>query len=222
MERKVPFLEGENYHVYSRGVEKRKIFTNERDYKRFMALLYIMNQESSFRMDNYLQKNKKLEGIFNTPKDSELVYIQSYCLMPNHFHIVIQEKKDGNISKFMDKLLTAYSMYFNIKYERSGPLFTRPFRSVHIENDPQYMYIFSYVHLNLISIIEKDWKENGIKNIEKARQFIGNYEFSSYKDFIGETRPKSKILNLDSIPSCIKEEKIDYGYLKENFDMSDY
>ena len=129
MYRKTPFAEKEHYHIYSRGVEKRKIFLNEKDYYRFTALLYIMNQNLPFRMDNFLQKNK-LENIFEEEKEKPLVSILSYCLMPNHFHLILYEHTENGISKFMGKLLTAYSMYFNKKYAHSGVLFQGRFKSV--------------------------------------------------------------------------------------------
>ena len=146
MYRKTPFAENEYYHIYSRGVEKRKIFLNTKDHNRFIALLYIMNQDVSFRMDNFLQVHKNnLQKIFEEKREKSLVSILGYCLMPNHFHLILHEHTEGGISKFMGKLLTAYSMYFNTKYKRSGPLFSHPFRSEHIGNESQYMYIFSYV-----------------------------------------------------------------------------
>ena len=184
MYRKTPFVEGEYYHIYSRGVEKRRIFMNAKDYARFLALLYIMNQDVSFRMDNFLRDNQnKLENIFKKDREKTLVSILGYCLMPNHFHLILYEHTENGISKFMGKLLTAYSMYFNTRYERSGPLFTRPFRSEHINNESQYMYIFSYVHLNPLSILESRWKENGIKNKKEAKEFLEKYKYSSYQDF---------------------------------------
>ena len=144
MYRKTPFVENEYYHIYSRGVEKRKIFLNTKDYNRFMALLYIMNQNKPFRFDNFLQAHKNnLEEIFKEQREKTLVSILGYCLMPNHFHLILYEHTEGGISKFMGKLLTAYSMYFNTKYNRSGPLLTHPFRSEHINNESQFMYIFS-------------------------------------------------------------------------------
>ena len=130
MYRKTPFAKNEYYHIYSRGVEKRKIFLNTKDYRRFMALLYIMNQESQFKMENFLRSSKNnLSCIFEEKREKTLVSILGYCLLPNHFHIILYESDEGGVSKFMGKLLTAYSMYFNTKYERSGPLFTKPFIS---------------------------------------------------------------------------------------------
>ena len=207
MYRKTPFVEGEHYHIYSRGVEKRKVFMNARDYDRFIALLYIMNQDAPFRMDNFL-RDKKLKNIFVEEKSKALVSILSYCLMPNHFHLILYECKDGGITKFMGKLFTAYSMYFNAKYERSGPLFTHPFRSEHIDNESQYMYIFSYLHLNPLSVIYKKWKEEGIKDKKEAEEFLKSYKFSSYLDFLEKHRPESVIIDFSFIPDRIKNMEV--------------
>ena len=218
MYRKTPFVENEHYHIYSRGVEKRKIFLNTKDYNRFVALLYIMNQNASFRMDNFLRENKNdLKNIFKEKREKTLVSILGYCLMPNHFHLILHENTEGGISKFMAKLLTAYSMYFNTKYQRSGPLFTRPFRSEHIDNESQYMYIFSYVHLNPISIFDKKWKEEGIKNKKEAEDFLEKYQLSSYQDFLNKNRPESVIIDFSLIPKYIKDEKLDFKTYEKSF-----
>jgi len=117
-------------------------------------------------------KNKKITDIFEEPKEKYLVSIISYVLMPNHFHILVYENKEGGISKFMLRLLTAYSMYFNTKYKRSGPLFGHPFRSQHISNESQYLWIFSYIHLNPIGIIKKNFNMMVGKQ-RNCRKFFG-------------------------------------------------
>ena len=211
-------MEKEYYHAYSRGVEKRKIFMNTKDYARFMALLYIMNQDAPFVIGNFLRdKQKELRDIFKEKRGKTLVSILGYCLMPNHFHLILYEHTEGGISKFMGKLLTAYSMYFNTKYERSGPLFTHPFRSEHISNESQFMYIFSYVHLNPISIIDKNWKENGVKNKEGAKEFLGKYQFSSYQDFLNRGRLESVIINFSLIPTYIKNMEMGFMTQEQAF-----
>lgn len=218
MYRKAPFAEGEHYHVYSRGVDKRKVFLNTKDHDRFVALLYIMNQDAPFRMDNFLQKSKNgLKDIFKEEREKPLVSILSYCLMPNHFHLILYEHAEGGISKFMGKLLTAYSMYFNTKYDRTGTLFTHPFKSEHINNDSQYMYIFSYVHLNPISIIEGKWKDEGVKNKKEAEKFLEKYQFSSYQDFMGSDRPESVIIDFSRVPKFIKEMSLDFKTCEQTF-----
>ncbi len=218
MYRKTPLAEGEHYHIYSRGVERHKIFLNKNDYERFTALLYIMNQDESFRMDNFLrQKVRPLNDIFKEKKGKALVSILSYCLMPNHFHLILYEHTEGGISAFMGKLLTAYSMYFNTKYERSGTLFTRPFRSEHISNEPQYLHIFSYLHLNPLSIIENNWKKVGIKNKKAAEIYLEKYQFSSYQDFIGADRKQNPIIDFSLIPNHIRSMKADLKTCEKNF-----
>jgi putative transposase len=218
MQRKTPFTENEYYHIYSRGVEKRKIFMNTKDYNRFVALLYIMNQNAPFTIGSFLQnKQKKLNDIFKEKREKTLVSILGYCLMPNHFHLILYEHTEGGISKFMGKLLTAYSMYFNTKYERSGPLFTHPFRSEHIGNESQYMYIFSYVHLNPLLIIDKNWKENGIKNKKEVEEFIEKYQFSSYQDFFGNDRLEKVIIDFSLIPEYLKNTKLDFKIQEKIF-----
>ncbi len=219
MQRKTPLAESEYYHIYSRGVEKRKIFMSTKDYDRFVALLYIMNQEGQFIIGNFLHdKHRSLKDIFSEKREKTLVSILGYCLMPNHFHLILYEHTEGGISKFMGKLLTAYSMYFNTKYERSGPLFTHPFRSEHVSNESQYMYIFSYLHLNPLSIIEKRWKEEGVKNKKEAKGFLEKYEFSSYQDFLGNKRVESTILDFSLIPKYIKNMELDFNTYKQLFE----
>ena len=218
MYRKTPFVSGEHYHIYSRGVEKRKIFLNTKDYDRFIALLYIMKQDLSFRMDNFLQAHKNnLVEIFKEQREKTLVSILGYCLMPNHFHLILYEHTENGITKFMGKLLTAYSMYFNTKYERSGPLFTHPFRSEHIDNESQYMYIFSYIHLNPISIIEKNWKEEGVKNKKETEEFLQNYKYSSYLDFLEKNRPELDIIDFSLVPKYIKDIELDFKTQEKTF-----
>lgn len=207
MQRKVKFAPKEYYHLYSRGVEKRKIFTSKKDHERFMALLFIINQPDPFHFTNFL-KTHDASDVFREKKNDSLVSIISYVLMPNHFHLLVHENKEGGVSKFMSRLLTAYSMYFNTKYERSGPLFVHPFRSQHISNESQYLWIFSYIHLNPISIIKKDFKKNGIGNQKAAEDFLNSYEYSSYLEYKKATRPESNIIDISLVPDYIMDEKI--------------
>jgi putative transposase len=206
MERKITFAPGEYYHVYSRGVEKRKIFQSQKDYQRFLAILYILNQKKSFVMSNYL-RNKNIKDIFSEPRDKSIVSILSYALMPNHFHLLIKEENEKGISKFMGKLLTAYSMYFNTKYERSGPLFTRPFRAVHVKSDFHLKHLFSYIHLNCLELTEYKWKENGISNYKSAGKFIKEYPYSSYQEYLNKNH--HKIVDQKALGDTISRAPLD-------------
>src|SRR3989344_5882946 len=126
MLRKDPFITGEYYHIYNRGIDKRIIFKSNKDYERFMMLLYISdsNLEKPFRLDNLINHfHKNFDEILVLDKGELLVSIGAWCLMTNHFHLLIRQEVDGGITKFMRKLGVGYSMFFNIKYERKGALF---------------------------------------------------------------------------------------------------
>ena len=125
--------------------------------------------------------------------------------MPNHFHILIHEKTEGGISTFIQKLSTAYSMYFNKKYERSGSLFQGKFKTKYIDNEPYFNWLFSYIHLNPIKISDPKWKENGITNLEKTKSFLSSYQYSSHVDYFIKKRPESAILNKDVFPDYFRQ-----------------
>lgn len=139
-------------------------------------------------------------------RTQKLVDVLAYALMPNHFHLVLKPIKDEGITKFMRKLATAYSMYFNIKYEHSGVLFQGRFKSSHINSESYFRYIFLYVHLNPLELIEPDWKEGTIRNAKTARKFLADYRYSSYPDYCVGERPERAILAYDDAPDFLKEQ----------------
>lgn len=196
MERKHDLVEGEYYHLFSRGVEKRVTFTCARDYERFLLLLLVANQSKTVAIRN-LEKKYQGESLVQmyaqeAPKE-RLTDIVAYTLMPNHFHLVVRARDTAGISRFMLKLLTGYSMYFNTKYERSGPLFVRPYRSRHVDSDEYLRWLLSYVHLNPLELHQVDWKENGVQDMDAAGTFLRNYRYSSFGDTL-EERPSRTIL----------------------------
>ena len=196
--RKINLVQGEYYHIYNRGNSKQKIFHDKEDYLRFISLLYVSNTNESF---NLYDLSRDLNfNVYELERNNLLVNIGAYCLMPNHFHFLITEITEGGISKFMQKLGTAYSMYYNKKYERTGVLFEGKFKAQHVDNDRHLKYLFSYIHLNPIKLIQKDWKEKGIKNKKEALNYLSKYPYSSYFDFVGEKRIQNKILNIKSFP----------------------
>ncbi len=201
--RKVKFVSGEYYHVYNRGNSKQKIFHDEEDYLRFIALLYACNQKGYLKVGNLT----KGQTLYDIERGKPIVSIGAYCLMPNHFHILITQTDKEDISNFMQKLSTAYSMYYNKKYKRTGSLFEGKFKSEHINKDRYFKYLFSYVHLNPVKLIEKDWKVVGIKNIKGVIDYLNNYQYSSYLDFMGEKRIQNIILNRGSFPKYFSREK---------------
>ena len=198
MSRNSVFSIGENYHLYGRGTDKRKVFLKTKDYDRFISLLYIFNNTKTVHVSNL--NSADLEDVLSLKKEEDIVKITAYCLMPNHFHILAQEIKEGGISKFMQKVMTGYTMFFNKKYERTGSLFESSFKSIHVNNDNHLRYLLAYIHLNPIKIIEPTWKEKGISNKSKAKEFLKQYRHSSFSDYSGEKRDESKIIDKNALP----------------------
>src|SRR3989339_1483654 len=201
--RKKAFVSEEYYHIYNRGNSKQKIFHDKEDHYRFISLLYACNSENNFR----IYALNKIESPYDFKRDLELVSIGAYCLMPNHFHILITQTEKGDISKFMQKLSTAYVMYYNKKYKRTGSLFEGKFKSEHANNDRYLKYLFSYIHLNPIKLIDKNWKENGVSNKKEALDFLSQYQYSSYVDCLGKERIQNKILNQKVFPNYFPTKK---------------
>lgn len=218
--RKISFSVGEYYHIYNRGNSKQKIFHNKQDYLHFIILLYICNSDTNVRIFNINRiKNGSVVDPFLYERDALLVSIGAWVLMPNHFHILITEKIEGGISKFMQKLSTAYAMYYNQKYKRTGGLFEGKFKSQHLNTDKYLKYIFSYIHLNPVKLIQKDWKEKGIRNKKVALDYLNNYNYSSFLDYLGGGRKYKNILTSEDFPNYFSNHK---SFLKEIFEWLHY
>lgn len=200
MSRNIKFSFGEFYHIYNRGTEKRQVFLNNKDRDRFVALLYLCNWKGHFKFRDFMKANPADFFDEIDKDDSPLVSIGAYCLMPNHFHLLLKEVVDGGVSRFMHKLATAYTMYFNMRNKRNGVLFQGRFKAEHLDSDTYLKYIFSYIHLNPIKLIDKNWKEEGIKDFEKAKKYLDSYEYSSYADYMDVTRPATKLLSKSDFP----------------------
>lgn len=195
----------EYYHIYNRGNGKHEIFLDEYDYDHFIKLLFICNSKNEFIFRNSIVRSKI--NAFDFERGDPLVSILGWVLMPNHFHIILTSHRSdlceveyNPITEFMRKVSTAYAMYFNKKYERTGGLFEGRFKSRHIGEENYFNYIFSYVHLNPIKLIQKDWKEKGILDKNKTKDFLENYKYSSFQDYFGKKRKQEGILDKNSIP----------------------
>src|SRR3989344_6160494 len=152
--RKVQFYPGEFYHVYNRGNAKQNIFKNDKDRYRFLQAMYLSNSNTSFLVIEELERRKsgytlaELKEIIENNKITynPLVRISADCLMPNHFHFLLQEIREGGVTSFMQRLGTSYAKYFNTKYDRPGSLFQGRFKAVHIKTDNQLRYLLAYIN----------------------------------------------------------------------------
>lgn len=214
MNRKGSFIEGEYYHLYNRGVDKRIIFSNSIDYNRFILLLKIMNTSDNIVVRDLL-KSKNYNEIIVEKIDNQIVAIGAYCLMPNHFHILITPLVKNGVEKYMQKLQTAYSMYFNQKYERSGALFQGTFKSKYLNTDEYLKYIYSYIHLNPAKLKDKNWKDKKYKDLESLKNFVLNYKYSSVGEYL---KNEYVIVNKNKFPDYRNLYKLDEEYFRNMID----
>ena len=214
-ERKISFSVSEFYHLFNRGTEKRNVFLELNDYKRFLVLLFLCNSTRSINIREQFPKGNSFGEAKEFDRGNSLVDIGSYCLMPNHFHLLLCEKIENGITLFLRKLATAYSMYFNRKYKRTGKLFEGVFKATHADNDEYLKYLFAYIHLNPVKLIEPEWKESGIKDKNRAELFLKEYQFSSYLDYAGIERTESIILNKKVFPEYFLRKSDFNNYIKD-------
>lgn len=168
--RKHPIITGENYHIYNRGVDKRDIFSDKMDIRRFVESINEFNNTDAIISLANLRKNKIEIG----PKalsGKPLVAIIAYCLNPNHFHFILKQLEDGGIAKFMQKLQGGYTSYFNVKNSRSGSLFQGTFKAQHIGNENYFNKTLGYVN--------KNYKVHNIPEDKKELVFASDYEYEN-------------------------------------------
>ena len=169
------------YHIISRGIDGRDIFLNEEDYKRFLESLKVFNILDLVTIRSSREKkNSGRTAVQNQP----LVKILCFCLLPNHFHLLLKQVQDNGIAKFMQKVNTGYACYFNLKYERQGALFQGKYKSVNIQNDTQFLHISRYIHLNVLDLYEPKWREGVLRDWGRAKSVLENYPWSSYPIFL--------------------------------------
>lgn len=174
--RKTKFAKGELYHIFNRGVDKRKVFGSVSDYFRFKDYMLLFNDIQDglmirWRDYSHYHAGASIEQFLrlNLKKRRPLVKFIAYCLNPNHYHFILEELAEKGVETFMHRLGTGYSMYFNKRYKRSGSLFQGPFKSVHIKSNNQLLYLSVYVNCN-----------SEIHKISSAR----TYQWCSYPDYL--------------------------------------
>lgn len=203
---------------------------DEEDGQRFQMLLYACNNEKPIHVSDFSGRHKRPDfaKVFQLPRAKLLVDIAGYCLMPNHPHLLIREVDYGGISTFMQKLGTGYTMYFNKKYERTGALFSGPFKAVHVERDSHFRRVVNYIHANPAELYESGWKQGVIRNEARLRKLLTSYTFSSLPDYEKVQRAEKAIVSmsaaveiLDKIPSFATLLKDAHDFYRQNREFVD-
>lgn len=180
----------EMYHILNRGVDKRKIFLDQQDHFRFIHDSFEFNDQNLVNNTFYtFQKFKnnvtELRKIKRNPRKL-LVDILAFCLMSNHYHLLLSPREQNSIPKFMHKLNKGYSRYFNEKYQRRGTLFEGRYKSILITNESHFYHLPYYIHLNPLDLKFPEWREGKLRNYKKALEFLNNYRWASHLDYLGK------------------------------------
>lgn len=189
------FVNDEIYHIYNRGVDKRNVFLDKQDHFRFIHDLFEFNNEVNVNNKNYYFNSQNIEvepRYFEENKQKKqaprilLVELLAFCLMPNHYHLLVRQKKDDGIVKFMQKIGTGYTMYFNQKNERVGSLFQGRFRAINVSKQEYLDHLFFYIHFNSLDLFDSNWQKLGAEKTKDLIAFLENYRWSSHLDYLGK------------------------------------
>lgn len=175
---------GTYFHVYNRGNKKEDVFLDESDFRFFLL-----------RLKQYLFSDERDKNRLNLlPKDS--FSLISYCLMPNHFHLLLRQNLDTPTSKLLLRVCTSYSKYFNKKYDKVGHIFQDQFKQITIGDNDYLKWLSCYIHQNpkVAGLVGK----------------IADYRWSSYQDFIGKD------------PNGICDKEIILSQFKSDDDFKDF
>lgn len=184
------FTNGEYYHIYNRGVDQRPTFQSEIDLHRFLETLRVFNTIQDTNEPISFKKRCRR----NYLPEQQLIQIHEFTLMPNHFHLLIQQTKEHGISQFMHRIGTSFTQYINVKEKRSGHLFESGFKAKHINSQAYLEHITRYIHLNPLDLIGIKWKTHGITNENQALDFLKSYRWSSFYYYFNNI--ESPLLNL--------------------------
>ncbi|MEK7603695.1 MAG: transposase [Patescibacteria group bacterium] len=206
------------YHILNRGVEKRQIFLDKQDHLRFIHNLYELNNQDRVETTYYNFRDYGASGkVAKASKKPRklLVDILAFCLMPNHYHILLAPRVENGIPQFMQKVNMGYSKYFNQKYERVGTLFQGRYKSVPVIANTHFLHLPFYIHFNPLDLSHPEWRENKILNPKMALEFLKTYRWSSHLDYLGIKNFPS-VLNIKPLME-IFGSSADYQKLVENY-----
>jgi putative transposase len=180
-------VNGEIYHIYSKSIGEIKIFRNKAEFERMKNLIRYYRIIGTPQKFSVFCRTKNREDLYKNYFAKKECFVEtiSYCLMPTHIHLILKQLTDNGISTFMSNILNSYTRYFNVKTKRKGPLWESRFKRVAVGTDEQLLHLTRYIHLNPVTAY--------------LTESPGQWEFSSYGEFMGKTRQKDRICNFESV-----------------------
>lgn len=204
------------YHALNRGVEKRNIFLDSQDHARFVHDLFEFNKvPPTHNIRRLIGEDPDMFDLRSrTLVRGGLVDLHGWCLMKNHYHLLLSERVDGGRVLFLRRLNIGYAKYFNEKYKHTGYVFQGRTKKVHITSDAHFLHILHYIHLNPLDFLAgaRTWRSGEITDAQKALKYLDNYKWSSYRDYCG-VRNFPSILSKDLFSEVFEN----YCAVIENF-----
>lgn len=198
--RKEPYGVGSFVHVFKRGARKMHIVRDEDDRWRFLKLLRYLNDADAPRNWERDITPENIRDGFSRPdhwkKPRPYVSVLAYCLMDNHFHLLLQERTEGGIAKFMQRLGTSMSAYFNARYGESGTLFQGSYKARTVKTDRQLQYLAAYINVKNPFERYPGGLERAAQEFDAAFAWAQEYPFSSLRDYA--TTPRSSLLDVSA------------------------
>lgn len=189
--RKIKFVPGEYYHLFNRGVDGRKAFLDEADFKRALVSLVVFNdlETPPRNLTRFVKEPTRLLEQYRPDNRERLVDFIVFTFLPNQYHFFVRELVKNGISRLMHRFDKGYSRYFNLKNERTGSLWQATFGARHITDQAHFVHIISYIHLNILDLYFPGWREGKIENWSKAAGKLASYLWSSYHFYRTGTSP---------------------------------
>jgi putative transposase len=160
------------YHAYNRGVEKRKIFLDDQDYEVFLHLLKYYLSPTYKTSPHPINTTGKIKLIRPRPLKNlnQEVELIAYCLMPNHYHLLLKQTTIDGMTKLLRRVATTYSLYFNRRHKRVGYLFQGRYKATQVEDQASLLHLSRYIHLNPYKYV--------------TRSHLVSYKYFSYPYFL--------------------------------------
>lgn len=199
----------ELYHVLNRGVDKRSLFMDDKDRARFVHDLWEFNDTEDAK--NVWYRASGYSGFVNHYMEKErIVDLHAWCLMGNHYHLLISERAEGGLTKFVRRLNVGYANYFNERYKRQGTLFQGRSKKILIRTDAHFLHILNYIHCNPLDLARggKGWRDQKLVNTADALRNLSKYKWSSYLDY-------SRVHNFPSVLTTELFSDVFKNYKKE-------
>lgn len=202
--RAVILANNEIYHVYNRSVANESVFNSQKNIKRALDLIDYYKCSNKIRFSFFSKLDEASKSYYLEENNNPLVEIYAYCLMQNHFHLLLKQISENGIEKFVGNFQNAYAKYYNIRRRRFGALFQRPFKSKHVSGDEELLHLSRYIHLNPVTSFLATLEDLKVSNITSLPAYL-----SKNTNFIAN----NLILNILKTPEKylkFLEDQVDY------------